>query len=143
MQQSLADHLIHMEKYVASQTEILLPPSGSINLDLTDSKKIEKFKIDIRRARIDLKKGTNQMRTRQTIILLRLDFGGAPHRNPDGQEINCPHLHFYKEGYEDRWAYSLSEKGFPSIKNFERTVEDFLIYCNVANIPPINTGLFP
>ncbi|HEY7442131.1 MAG TPA: hypothetical protein VH701_06920 [Vicinamibacterales bacterium] len=26
---------------------------------------------------------------------------GAPHRNPDDEEIPCPHLHLYREGYGD------------------------------------------
>ncbi|KJU85379.1 prophage protein [Candidatus Magnetobacterium bavaricum] len=39
------------------------------------------------------------------IILLRLCFGGHPHRNPDDTEISSPHLHRYREGYADKWAY--------------------------------------
>lgn len=47
----------------------------------------ENFLLDIRRGKIDLLKATNQNRARQTIVLVRLDLGGAPHRNPDGEEI--------------------------------------------------------
>src|ERR1035437_9834335 len=46
----------------------------------------EHFLLDIGRGRIDLVKGTYQTRAKQTAILARLDFGGKPHRNPDGEE---------------------------------------------------------
>jgi hypothetical protein len=32
---------------------------------------------------------------------MRLDLDGPPHRNPDDQEIPCPHLHIYRAGYGD------------------------------------------
>ena len=35
--------------------------------------------------------------------LLRLDFG-KPHRNPDGEHLDCPHLHRYREGEGLAWA---------------------------------------
>ena len=74
----------------------------------------EEFLLDIRRARIDLAKGTYQNRGREVVILARLDFGGAPHRNPDGEEIGSPHIHLYREGFGDKWAFPIpSEPGQP------------------------------
>ena len=39
---------------------------------------------------INLTKGTYQNRGRQVVVLARLDFGGAPHRNPDGETKSSP-----------------------------------------------------
>jgi hypothetical protein len=55
----------------------------------------EHFLLDIGRGRINLLKGTYQTRAKQAVILARLDFGGQPHRNPDGDEVSSPHYaHF-------------------------------------------------
>jgi len=75
------------------------------------------------------------------VILARLDFGGAPHRNPDSEEIACPHLHLYREGYGDKWAVPLPTEIFTDINDFERTLDEFMKYCNVATLPKINPGL--
>ena len=32
---------------------------------------------------------------------------GSPHTNPDDQIIGGTHLHIYKEGFDDRWAYPI------------------------------------
>ena len=60
--------------------------------------------LDIARGRINLKKATYQNRARRVVILARLDLGGPPHENPDGEEISFPHLHTYRAGYADKWA---------------------------------------
>ena len=80
---------------------------GSLIVPLTSQDKREEFLLDIYRGRIDLLKGTYQNRARQVIVLVRVDFGGAPHRNPDGTEVPCPHLHLYREGFGDKWAQPL------------------------------------
>jgi hypothetical protein len=36
------------------------------------------------------------------VVLVRLDLGGAPHRNPFDEEIGVPHLHLYREGFGDK-----------------------------------------
>jgi hypothetical protein len=66
-------------------------------------------------ARIDLIKGTYQNRARYVVVLVRLDFGGKPHRNPDGEEIASPHLHIYREGVGDKWAYPVTADRFANI----------------------------
>ena len=40
------------------------------------------------------------------MILARLDFA-SPHRNPDGTAVGVPHLHVYREGYGDKFAYEV------------------------------------
>src|SRR5690349_3665382 len=103
--QSEADALIAMEKHRVNDDAWDYPGLGvSLSIPLVSIDKRENFILDVARGRIDLRKGTYQNRARQTVILVRLDFGGQPHRNPDGVEVSSPHLHVYREGYGDKWA---------------------------------------
>ncbi|MBU4304079.1 MAG: hypothetical protein KJ893_00410 [Candidatus Omnitrophica bacterium] len=115
---------------------------GRISIPLVSRNKRENFMLDISRGRIDLVKGTYQNRAHQVVVLVRLDFGGQPHRNPDGQEISSPHLHVYREGYGDKWAVSVPQDKFPNTGDLWQLLEDFMRYCNVAEPPNIERGLF-
>jgi hypothetical protein len=110
--QTEADLLIAMPK-VKINNQVWDYPSfgGSISIPLTSTDKKENFILDVSRSHIDLLKGKYQNRGRQVVVLIRLDFGGAPHRNPDGTEISCPHLHLYRENYGDK--DSILELHFP------------------------------
>lgn len=140
--QDVADALIAIGKRSLATDPVVVPTSGRVEVPLSDLDGREDFQLDIRRARIDLTKGTKQTRTRQTIILVRLDFGGAPHRNPDGEEVGCPHIHIYREGYGDKWAYPLPDSQFSDIGDFWKTLDEFLAYCNVVEPPTFQRGLF-
>jgi hypothetical protein len=103
--QAEADKLMAMEKRAADEKEWLFPPPGErLAIPLTSLDKRENFMLDVTRAQIKLTKATYQNRARAAIILMRLDLDGPPHRNPDGVEVPCPHLHIYREGYGDKWA---------------------------------------
>jgi len=73
---------------------------------------------------------------------MRLDIGGAPHRNPDGEEIPCPHLHIYREGFGDKWAVLAPEAHYSNLDDLYRTLEDFMRHCNIVEPPKIQPGLF-
>ncbi len=97
--------LIAMAKDRVDMTEWdYLDLGGVISVPLFSADRRENFLLDVRRGRIDLAKDTYQNRGRQVVVLVRLDFGGAPHRNPDGEEIDSPHLHLYRAGFGDKWA---------------------------------------
>ena len=101
--QEEADALMEMEKRAVDEQEWLFPsPGDSIAIPLTSVDKRESFMLDVTRAQIRLTKATYQNRARAAIILMRLDLDGPPHRNPDGEEISCPHLHIYREGHADQ-----------------------------------------
>lgn len=140
--QSEADALIAMEKHRFDEERYSYPTSGSLVVPLQSPDKREQFMLDIRRGRIDLLKGKYQTRARQVVALVRLDFGGAPHRNPDDQEIASPHLHIYREGYGDKWAAPIPMEHFPRIEDLWGTLEDFMKYCRVTAPPHIDRGLF-
>lgn len=141
--QAEADALLAMEKHRADDAYWTYPDLGGlIMVPLVSSDRREPFLLDVRRARIALAKGTYQNRGRQVMILARLDFGGAPHRNPDGEEVGSPHLHLYREGYGDKWAYPVPPDRFSNLDDPWLTLEDFMRFCNIAEPPFIRRGLF-
>jgi len=141
--QSEADALIAMEKIKIDDTKWDYPPgSGKAIIPLVSRDKRENFLLDMRLGKIDLLKGTLQNRGRQVVVLVRLDYGGAPHRNPDGKEIPSPHLHLYREGYGDKWASPVRLEVFSDIKNGWQTLLDFMKYCHIVESPNFEKGVF-
>src|SRR5262245_43775464 len=113
--QADADALLAMEKHRVDDSAYDYPGlGGALRIPLHSPDKREAFTLDIARSQINLAKGTYQNRARGVVILARLDFGGAPHRNPDDEEVPCPHLHIYREGYGDKWAVPVSATVFPN-----------------------------
>ena len=71
---------------------------------------------------------TFQTRARTTIVLARLDFGGPPHKNPDNKWLGSIHLHLYREGYNDKYAFPLPEE-FAGISDTFEFLDAFMDYC--------------
>jgi hypothetical protein len=141
--QEEAEKLMSMEKRAADQKEWTFPgPAERIIVPLVSADKRENFLLDVTRYQIKLTKATFQNRARVAIILYRLDIDGAPHRNPDGQEIPCPHLHEYREGYGDKWAIPAPAEKFPNTADLFSTLYSFMGYCNITEPPLIQRGLF-
>lgn len=143
LSQTEADALLAMEK-IRSEDEIHEFPEqgGSIRLPLTCKEKREQFMLDVTRGRIELKKASFQNRSRQTIILVRLDIFGAPHRNPDGEEVPCPHIHLYREGFADKWAAPIDPLIFTNVDSQWDTLMEFMEFCKIVDPPKIQAGLF-
>jgi len=141
--QAEADALLSAEKRQADADTRDYPGlGGKLTVPLVSADGQEYFFLDLRRGRLDLRKGNYQTRGRRVVILARLDFGGAPHRNPDGQEVGSTHLHIYREGFGDKWAIPVPTAQFPSIQDPWLTLEDFMCYCNIVEPPLIRRGLF-
>jgi hypothetical protein len=140
--QEEANALIAMPKKRTNEDIVYFPGRGSlVTIPLTSDDKRENFLLDLRRGRIDLLKATCQNRARQTVVLVRLDLGGAPHRNPDGEEIASPHLHIYREGYGDKWAKAIPADQFPNAEDLWKTLQDFMGYCNITKPPNMQKGI--
>jgi hypothetical protein len=141
--QAEADLLIAIEKHCVDDTEYEHPSlGGPLCVPLVSADRRENFFLDISRSRIDFAKGKYQERARNVVVLVRLDFGGQPHRNPDGAEVASPHLHLYKEGFADKWAYPVPKDRFPDTADLAQSLDDFMSYCNITRPPRINRGLF-
>ena len=140
--QSDADALLAMEKHRVDEATYDYPgQGGAIRIPLQSPDRRESFMLDITRSQIKLAKGTYQNRARGVVILARLDFGGAPHRNPDDQELACPHLHVYREGFGDRWALPLPAQFGNETDPFLLLLR-FMQYVSITLAPNVRKGLF-
>lgn len=141
--QSEADALIALEKHRVDEARHDFPVQGeALIIPMQSADRREQFLLDLRRGRIDVAKVTFQNRARQVIVLARLDLAGRPHRNPDDEEIPCPHLHVYREGFGTKWAIPLPRDAFTAPGDMWQTYQEFLRYCNITRPPHVDRGLF-
>ena len=135
--QATADSLINMDKEFVNAKLIAMPMTNEI-LSLNVKSKITKdtFLLDInRKGTFKLTRFTYQERYRTNIILLRLDIDTKPHVNPNGEVISPTHIHIYREGYLDKWAYPL--EGIYKIDNQNSLLQSFINFCKLCNIDNI------
>ena len=125
--QSEAEALIAMEKKRVEDKVVFFsgPEEGKLSIPLTSLDRRENFVLDA---------------TRYQIKLANID--GPPHRNPDGEEIPCPHLHVYREGYADKWAHAVSSGSYPNTQDLFSTFLAFMKQCNIVDPPRVEKGLF-
>jgi hypothetical protein len=141
--QAEADALIAMEKRFVDESDWTFPAAGQrLALELSSTDKRENFVLDITRSQFKLTKATFQNRARQAIVLMRLDLDGPPHRNPDGEEVPCPHLHTYREGFADKWAAIAPVERYANPADLFLTCEAFMQHCNVTEPSKMQRGLF-
>ncbi len=134
--QSEADALLALAKYCLDQRPRDYPPRGiGQTIELFSQDKREVFLLDVERSSINLSKGKYQTRARQIVILARLCFGGPPHRNPDGEDVPRPHIHIYREGFADKWAFQLPVDDFSNQTDLWALLQDFMGYCNIVERP--------
>jgi hypothetical protein len=142
LSQTEAEQLIALPKHKENDKNWRYPSLGGlISIPLISADKKERFLLDISHGQINLLKGKLQNRARQCVVIIRLDFGGSPHRNPDDEIILCPHLHVYKEGFGDKWAFPAPSTHFHDINDILTTLNDFMAYCNIVSPPQIIMGL--
>jgi len=141
--QAEADALLAMEKHRVDERHWTYPGMGGrIEVPLISASRRETFLLDVSRGRIDLLRTKYQTRAREVVVLARVDVASAPHRNPDGEEIPCPHLHVYREGYADKWGTRIPPATFPNVHDAWLLLGDFLRFCNVTVEPYIDRDLF-
>jgi len=143
-----ADALLAMEKHRVNDDILRFPELGKkliVNLEIVNLESVdgrERFHLDMASSYIKLSKFTFQNRARTIVILARLDIDGAPHRNPDDTEIPGTHLHLFREGYADKWAYPVPPELFMDLSDRWTTLQDFMKYCNITKPPEFDRGLF-
>ncbi|MCL2142754.1 MAG: hypothetical protein FWH44_00615 [Methanomassiliicoccaceae archaeon] len=151
--------LLNMKKDIVGTTVIKV--HNNFTMDLESEDQAEKFIVNFNKGNIALRY-TDQLRCRVNIPLLRLDVGAGKHVNPRVLSpcsprdpfyhihADCvgrvflpgePHIHFYREGYNDWWAYP--PEGFTDMSDAAKTTVEFLGKCNVSNLPSIQRALFP
>lgn len=141
--QAEADALLAMAKVREDDRSWKYPEEGGgLSIPLVSKDRREQFFLDVSRGRIDLKREKLQNRARQVAILARLETAGPTHRNPDDSEIPCPHIHLYREGYADKWAFPIPADRFTHLEDAWQTLQEFIAFCNVTEPPTITGGLF-
>lgn len=148
--QNEAVQLFELRKYQVDNISIDFPLQGqSIEIELQNEGGRIRFIADIANANEFVKKATFQMRYKKVVILRRLDFNGN-HRNPpenaplpifEGYEDYVfnreDHIHFYIEGYGERWALPLlifPEIGIIENDDLFEKMQKFFKYCNVEKL---------
>lgn len=133
------ENILKTKKFLEDNSAIVLPnKGGKIKRYIRSLSGKDGFILNIERGKIKLSKVKYQTRSKITNdILLRVDTNGPRHQNPDGEFINCPHIHIYKEGYGDKWAYKLDNNIFKDDSNLAQLLRDFLNYFNIESIPNI------
>ncbi len=134
--QDQADYLFALRKRRTSNEFVHWPAAGGkAVVPLVSEDGREEFALDVTTSAIKLSKLMMQNRARVTAILARLEIDGAPHRNPDDAEVPCPHLHLYREGFNDKWAFPVPTEHFSDLSDRQKTVDDFMRFCSIIEPP--------
>ena len=148
LSQSEADRLLKLPKQFTTNDilEMSVQSKNNVVRELVSEDRKELFILNYGRYGRDSLKLKYQTRAREVIILARLDINSTPHRNPptenfpEGQLITSNHIHIYREGYDDKFAYPLED--YPGLKLNDLSdgviiLEDFIRFCAIRNYPMI------
>ena len=101
----------------------------------------EIFLLDFYKGSFELSNYTINKRYKQTIIMMRYDNGGR-HTNPDGELFEGPHLHLYREGFNDKFAFPVSEVKVVDSDTVEQVFKKIMHFCNINQVPTIEVSMF-
>jgi hypothetical protein len=136
--QTEADQFMQMVKHFLRHPSTITIPSGTDDCyELADPNDRERFFLDVWRGSLRLSKLRFQNRVETVVVLVWLDVDGAPHTNPDGQRLSGTHLHLFKEGYDDRWAYPVDANQFTLLSDPGTTFQEFCSFCKIESPPPL------
>jgi len=136
--------LIRLDKRFADESEVLIPVSGQYEhcSELLAVRDGDKFLLNVSRAAIRLTRCKTQTRYSRNTVLIRVEIDGPPHENPDGTEVSPSHVHIYREGYDDKWAYPIEKfPEFASCDSLIELVRKSSRYCGVVSRIPYQKGV--
>ena len=145
LKQEEADTLRMIEKYLIHPQLVKLPPAqGTTIYDICymkDNKRYDNMNLSTYRGRKNPNKVSYRILYDKCTMLVRIDTQDATHHiNPDGKiEIlpYQPHIHIYREGYGDKYAYLLPE-AFSQTDDIVTLFMEFLSYSRVINADKIS-----
>lgn len=136
------EFLMGLQKKFANDQEIEIGPAPiKWTREVNSTESHDLFLIDYHRGKLQLLKYTLNERFRQTVCLIRLDTAGR-HTNPDGIHFDGPHIHIYRDGFDDKFAYPVETAGIKDPTNIGNSVKEFLEFCNIRNVPPIQNSTY-
>ena len=135
--QAEADHLLALAKEFVESDPLIYPYTQPLSYDraLRSIDRREEFFLTVERGKRKRARLKYQTRGRDVIVLARVEFNGRTHRNPPdspyrpGERMECPHIHIYREGFDDRIAYDVADVPALALRdlgNGPYCLEDFL-----------------
>ncbi len=140
LSQEEADTLRMIEKYLTSPELVKLPPPTGTVLHPVhyhrEGRRMDNMKISTYHAQINAQKISCRLLYNGNVMLVRVDTQDAtPHTNPDKKIViqpHQPHIHIYREGYGDKFAYPLPN-AFRNAEDISSLFMDFLSYSRIIN----------
>jgi hypothetical protein len=150
--QAEADRLLALAKEFVESDPLIYPYTQPLSYDraLRSIDRREEFFLTVERGNRKRARLKYQTRGRGVIVLARVEFNGRAHRNPPdspyrpGERMECPHIHIYREGFDDRIAYDVADVPALTLRdpgNGSYCLEDFLRFCNIQKWPQIQFGI--
>lgn len=99
------------------------------------------FLLDFTRNSIEIKKFSVNKRYKTAVVMLRYCSNGI-HTNPDSTTINGPHVHLYREMYDDKIAFDPSTIGIDPAFDMEQVFRRIMEYTNIKDLPVIQVDLY-
>lgn len=135
--------LLAIEKYLTDPKSVCIPEAGgtekfSLRYHLRELDH-DDMHVSAYKGKKDPRKASYRLIYAGNIILIRVDLGDrSPHINPDGEIIPAmtPHIHIFREGFEDRTAYPLPSE-FKDSNDLIQSLKDFLSYAKVMNVSEV------
>lgn len=144
LSQAEADTLRTLEKYLTDPNNVRLPSlRGKENYPVNyqrNNKRADDMAVSSFRGGKNPKKVSYKLLYDGNIILVRVDTqDSTPHSNPDHTTIDRlqPHIHIYREGFGDKYAFPLPEY-FRDSDDIGTLLKDFLSYSKILNVDKIN-----
>lgn len=139
------DYIIGLEKSFKENEDIVVgPPPLKWSREIISNSTKDFFTLDFYRGSIEIRKYTYNKRFRNAIVLLRYDAMGR-HTNPpeaDGASFDGAHVHLYREGFDDRWAFPVTQIGLSGTETIDEVLTGVLQFCHVISVPTVKLSLF-
>jgi len=101
----------------------------------------EMFILDYYRGKIEIKYTYNK-RYRKSTVILRFDsFGRHTNPGPNFEKFDGPHVHIFKEGYDDKFAYPIEVLNITPTENDQEVLEKICTYFNITARPSIQLSM--
>ena len=126
--------LMDLRKFFDSPKRVLLPKNNEKSrYNVLSEDPTETFIVDYDRSGSFELRHKTQLRHHQKNVLVRIEVNRSPHMNPNGEILGRNHIHIYREGESDRWAYDLKSI-CPDFHEHMNVVELFQLFCAYCNI---------
>ena len=138
LKQADYEHLISLKKRFKNNIIIKSEPAPlHWTREIISMDSEHTFLLDFYRGSFNINRFTINTRFKKNIVLIRFDSQGK-HTNPDETSFDGPHVHIYKEGYSDKFAYPVSLLGLQEANfTIREALSKLLDYFNVIEIPKI------